>query len=130
MKELFSIHVILTQTHTVQSAKGQVNMVLFEGSCDCDFFHGRILSGGVDTQRDGSLSARYMLEGVDSEGAPARLFIENNGRWNSDGSCTTHPLIRTDSPRLAWLEEAALTGGITGHETGVDIHFYQQEKDS
>ncbi|MBE5803495.1 MAG: DUF3237 domain-containing protein [Clostridiales bacterium] len=125
MQELFSIHVILTQTHTVQSPKGAVSMVLFEGTCDCDFFHGRILPGGVDTQRDGALSARYMLEGTDAEGNPTRIFIENNGVWGENGQCVTHPLIRTDNPRLAWLEEAVLTGGITGHEKGVDIHFYQ-----
>lgn len=129
MQELFSIHVILTQTHSVESPRGQVNMVLFEGSCDCPFFHGHILPGGVDTQRDGTLSARYMLEGTDDAGTPTRIFIENNGAWNADGSCTTHPMIRTDNPRLAWLEEAELTGGITGHETGVDIHFYQAKDD-
>lgn len=126
MQELFSIHVIPTQTHTVHSPRGQVNMVLFEGSCDCAFFHGRILPGGVDTQRDGGLSARYMLEGTDDAGTPTRIFIENNGVWGPDGQCVTHPLIRTDNPRLAWLEETPLTGGISGHETGVDIHFYQR----
>lgn len=129
MQELFSIHVILTQTHSVESPRGQVNMVLFEGSCDCPFFHGHILLGGVDTQRDGTLSARYMLEGTDDAGTPTRIFIENNGKWNSDGSCTTHPMIRTDNPRLAWLEEAELTGGITGHEMGVDIHFCRAKDD-
>ncbi|MBR2719355.1 MAG: DUF3237 domain-containing protein [Clostridia bacterium] len=129
MNELFSIHVIITGAHSVESPRGQVNMILFEGSCDCDFFHGTILPGGVDTQRDGGLSARYMLEGLDDKGTPTKLFIENNGKWNSDGSCTTHPIIRTDNPRLAWLEEADLTGGITGHEKGVDIHFYQQKKE-
>ena len=83
MNELFSIHVIITGAHSVESPRGQVNMILFEGSCDCDFFHGTILPGGVDTQRDGGLSARYMLEGLDDKGTPTKLFIENNGKLHA-----------------------------------------------
>ena len=132
MELLFTIEIDLHDCHTLKSAKGQVNMVLFGGRCDCDFFHGDILSGGVDTQRyltgeQGRLSARYMLSGVDDEGAPTRLFIENNGENDADGVCITTPRIFTDNPRLAWLEAVPLTGRVQGREGGVTILFYTEE---
>ena len=133
MKELFVIDVILDGCHTVKSAAGQVNMVLFHGSCDCDFFHGAILSGGVDTQKyltdqTGMLSARYMLDGVDDAGNRTRIFIENNGVTDEHGEMVTHPMILTDNARLSWLEQAELTGRITGTPRGVMIHFYTEEE--
>lgn len=133
MRELFTIDVILDGTEEIHSTQGQVNMVRFHGRCDCDFFHGEILPGGVDTQRyltgqPAVLSARYALAGTDSTGAPARLFIENNGVTGQDGVCRTTPVILTDSPALAWLEQARLTGRITGTERGVMIHFYSEEE--
>ena len=132
MELLFTIEVDLHECHTLNSAKGQVNMITFGGRCDCDFFRGEILSGGVDTQRyltgePGRLSARYMLSGVDSEGAPTRLFIENNGETGEDGVCVTHPRILTDNPALAWLEDLPLTGRIQGREGGVTILFYKED---
>ena len=128
MKELFAIDVDITESHMLQSACGQVNMVLFTGRCDCAFFRGEILSGGVDTQRypadgPGGLSARYMLQGVDDQGTATRIFIENNGAFDDEGVCTTRPQILTDNPRLRWLEEVALTGRISGRPGGVRIHF-------
>lgn len=133
MTELFQIDVILTGAHELKSTRGQINMVLFGGSCDAPFFKGEILPGGVDTQRylkgeAAVLSARYMLRGVDEAGEPAMLFIENNGVTGADGMCRTTPVIYTDSPRLAWLESVRLTGRITGTARGVCIHFYQEDE--
>ena len=132
MEPLFTIEVDLHECHTLRSAKGQINMICFDGRCDSAFFHGEILSGGVDTQtyltgEPGRLSARYMLSGTDDAGMPARLFIENNGETGADGVCVTHPRIFTDNPRLAWLEEMPLTGRIQGREGGVTILFYEED---
>ena len=55
------------------------------------------------------MSARYMLEGIDSEGQSCRIFIENNGT-DINGDIQTTPMILTDSKVLAWLETAELTG--------------------
>ena len=131
-KPLFTIEIDLHECHTLQSAKGQVNMICFGGRCDCDFFRGEILSGGVDTQRylnsaPGRLSARYMLSGTDDEGTPTRLFIENNGETGADGVMVTRPRILTDNPRLAWLEDARLTGSVLPRDGGVTICFYRTE---
>lgn len=130
MELLFTVEVDLNECHTLKSSKGQVNMICFGGHCDCDFFHGEILPGGVDTQQclagePGRLSARYMLVGTDDAGTPTRLFIENNGKYDADGVCVTTPRILTDNPRLAWLEDAPLTGRIQDREGGVTICFYK-----
>ena len=132
MEALFTIEIDLHECHTLQSAKGTVNMVCFGGRCDCGFFRGEVLSGGVDTQtyltgEPGRLSARYMLSGADAAGTPTRLFIENNGETGPDGVCVTHPRIFTDNPRLAWLEDLPLTGRIQGREGGVTICFYKED---
>lgn len=132
MELLFTIDVDLHECHTLKSAKGQVNMICFGGRCDCDFFRGEILTGGVDTQlyltgEPGRLSARYMLRGTDAAGTPTCLFIENNGENDADGNCITHPRIFTDNPALDWLEEMPLTGRIQGREGGVTICFYKEE---
>ena len=129
---LFTIEVDIHDCHTLHSARGQVNMITFGGRCDCDFFHGEILPGGVDTQMylagaPGRLSARYMLAGTDASGTPTRLFIENNGEYDADGQCTTRPRILTDNPALTWLEQTPLTGRIAGREGGVTILMYKEE---
>ena len=132
MEELFCVDVALDGAEEIAGRHGRAVMIRFHGRCDCNFFHGEILPGGVDTQKGlpgvpYALSARYMLSGVDGNGAPARIFIENNGEYDAQGECVTHPLILTDSPALAWLEETPLTGRITGTPQGVMIHFFREE---
>ncbi len=125
MKRRFDIVVDITGCHVLHSEKGTVNMVTFGGWCECPFFRGRILPGGVDTQhypsgKPGTLSARYMLEGTDESSTPCRLFIDNCGEQGDD---FTTPRFLTDSPRLKWLEDTPFTGRIEGREGGVIIHF-------
>ena len=133
MQDLLTIHVIIEECHTLKSPQGQINMIRFGGWCDCDCFRGQVLPGGVDTQtyltgQPGRLSARYMLEGTDADGNPAKLFIENNGQFDENGVCTTRPILYTDSESLRWLTETPLVGSITGWEKGVVIHFRRAEE--
>lgn len=133
MKEILRIKVFLTGSHEVQGAAQKVVMLPFTGECDSPVFRGKILSGGVDTQRiedDGrcSLSARYMLEGVDGEGNPCRLFIENNAVSNPGQEMITCPSIRTDSKALRWLETAQLSGRIEHHEDHIEIVIDAQDE--
>ncbi len=128
MEELFSIHVKITEACSLKSDHGSVNQILFTGECHAPFFTGVILPGGVDTQissRDGAclLSARYMLEGTDNTGKPAKIYIENNGDMSK-----THPRIITDNESLRWLETTPLQGRITGWEHGVDLHFSKENE--
>ena len=132
MQDLLTIHIIVEGCDTLKSPRGQINMIRFTGYCDCEYFRGEVLPGGVDTQtyltgQPGRLSARYMLKGTDSEGNPAMLFIENNGVFDENGICTTRPVIHTDSENLRWLCETPLVGSISGWEKGVIIHFAKAE---
>ncbi len=129
MKKLFDINVVCTSFECVKSTKGQINMIGFTGDCHCDFFDGKIISGGVDTQKfisgePGTLSARYILDGTDKTGKSTRIFIENNGVCDKDGKVTTHPVIYTDNPDLAYLSEMYITGTVEGRDDKVTISFF------
>ena len=118
MNEILRIMVRLEETMEVTGKSGCARMIAFTGEAEGPYFHGKILPHGVDTQKvtNGKplqLSARYMLEGVDANGTPCRLFIENNGEETSEGLWTS-PQIYTDSEALSWLEETSLTGSVEG----------------
>ena len=126
MKEILRIKVYLTGQSQMQGASQQIVMLPFTGACDSPLFRGKILPGGVDTQLIEAddrcaLSARYMLEGVDGQGNPCRVFIENNGLSNPGQEMVTRPSIRTDSPALRWLETAQLAGKIEHAEDHIEI---------
>ena len=130
MQECLTINIRLGDIHCVESEQKKVVMILFDGDADCENFKGRVLSGGVDTQHVDeqdtcNLSARYMLEGVDCEGNPCKLFIENNGTSvPGEAVMKTVPQIFTDSPALKWMEKAELTGEVWPAEGGVTIRIY------
>jgi len=129
--EILKLHINITGGNTVKSAKGQVNMVMFDGWCE-GVFNGKIMAGGVDTQvflantdKPGTLSARYMLEGTDQEGKACTMFIENNGIFGKE-AVTTTPKIFTDSENLRYLEEEDLYGILEGQENGVLITIFKK----
>jgi len=107
MKKVFDINVVIEGFSCVKTQDECINMISFGGDCHCDFFDGVILPGGVDTQKflknedgtlkPGTLSARYILEGKDKQGNPAKIFIENNGVVDKDGNVTTNPVVFTDN---------------------------------
>ena len=83
--EVLRVYVNLTGWLEVTSGDRVVKMLPFDGTCDGPYFKGTILQGGVDTQKtdlegNGTLSARYMIDGVDCEGNKCRMFIENNAK--------------------------------------------------
>lgn len=116
------IDVILDQFLGVDE---RVTMILFHGDAHSDFFNGKVLPGGVDTQTkqengDWDLSARYILEGEDNEGTPTKIFIQNDGK-NINGRMVTRPRIITDNEKLKWIEKEKLEGGISDFPGGVKI---------
>lgn len=126
MTEVLSIDVIIDDSHDVAGKVGNARMISFHGESNCDNFNGKILPGGVDTQKyyengEKTLSARYILDGKDFTGEHCRIFIENNGSIAEDGSITTKPVIFTDSEALKWLETANLMGSVEGTRNGVRI---------
>ncbi len=132
MKEVFSVDVIIDGAYEVKSESRSACMITFHGESNCDNFKGKILPGGVDTQKQvGSeartLSARYILEGEDYTGEHCHIFIENNGSFQKDETIIIKPLIITDSKALSWMETADLKGTVTGAPNGVRIAFLQED---
>lgn len=121
MKTIFELEIVPDEILNFKDKA--VTMILFHGECKGDYLTGKILPGGVDTQRsleDGSrsLSARYMICGIDYKGQECHLFIENNGIDSGKG-LVTKPEIRTDSDALKFLENENLEGSIQpGKEEG------------
>ena len=71
---IFVINVELDECTKVSDAREQVNFIRFHGTSDSEYFHGGILTGGVDCQRKKEneplkLSARYIMEGTDCSGS-------------------------------------------------------------
>ena len=131
--EILRIKVYLTDHIVVEGQADTAVMLPFTGECDSPIFKGRILSGGVDTQRVDKagkcrLSARYTLEGIDGEGKPCRLFIQNEGVSLPGGEMVTHPVFRTDSKALAWLETADLTWRIEHVDWHIEIVLSSEDK--
>lgn len=132
-KCVLKIDVLLDEIFNVEGTAGKATMILFHGSCDCENFKGKILPGGVDTQKETAgkprfLSARYILEGKDCEGKDCHIFIENNGETApiSDGGIIhTKPIIYTDSDALKWMETADLKGTVEAAPGGVTISFIE-----
>ncbi len=129
MTEELTIKVICTATDEVVGNTSIRRMIHFIGEADCKNFKGKILDGGVDTQKvyDGKtfLSARYMLEGTDFEGNTCKIFIENNGEGKTGEELITIPSVTTDSKALAYLETSVLNGTIEPWEKGVIIHIFR-----
>ena len=121
---LLEINVVCDSPLTVSGKAGEVVMIPFSGDASGPFFTGKIIGPAVDTQKigkDGSfrLSARYMLEGVDSAGNACRVFIENQGN-EAEGFC---PWLVTDSPVLQQWEGKKLTATIGGTPQGVLVRI-------
>lgn len=125
LEEVLSIDVKINNTEEVATAPTSVRIISFTGSCDTPFFKGEIAGGGADTQiifeNITSLSARYILNGTDSEGKKCSVFIENNGQIIGDGAIYTTPKIITDSKALKELETSPLSGRIYPTIDGVRV---------
>lgn len=112
-KEVLAIRISdIDKSSEVKADSGQSAVMLgFGGECDNSFFKGKVLPGAFDCQRhsDGitTLSARYVLEGIDSAGEKCHIFIENNA---FNGSDISKPRIITDSKALSFLNNADLIG--------------------
>ena len=131
--EVLRIKVYLTDTIVTEGGADRAVMLPFTGACDSPLFKGKILPGAADTQRigpdgRGTLSARYTLEGVDDQGKPCRLFIDNAAMLTNKGIGPTRPTIRTDSASLRWLETADLTGRIEHFADHIEIVITAQDR--
>ena len=127
-KLIITINVTTYKAEVLEGENSRVVMIPFSAKAAGDYFTGETVVNGVDTQLTTgdafSLSARYMLEGVDMSGRKCRLFIENNG--TSLDNCK--PRICTDSKELAFLEKAELESKVECRENGVIVRIYCKKK--
>ena len=134
--EVMRVHVCIKSddNRILTCKKGQITMIPFTGTVEGTIFNGIVCPGGCDVQLENNaqvrhMCARYMLEGKDSDGEPARIYIENNG-WFTDGifpqPFTAVPVFYTDSEKLAAFfdENEFIAKGYPG-ENGPDICFYR-----
>ncbi len=131
--KVMSVYVDVTDWFGVNSDTCGVSMILFGGSAQSEYFAGKIMAGGVDTQvqkkgQARTLSARYMLEGTDFSGEACRIFIENNA-VEADGKMITRPQIVTDSKVLSWLENAQLEGYIAEEDNQLRIDIFEKKQE-
>lgn len=124
---LMEIRVTCYEPCSVSGAGRKIVMIPFGGEAYGEYFNGKVIGTGVDTQkidREGKvfLSARYMLEGTDAAGNACRIFVENQG--NPDTGLT--PAIVTDSPLLAGWETADLYSTAEGIPGGVMIRILKR----
>jgi len=124
---LMEIRIRCDEPVSVKGTEKQIVMIPFTGETSGPYFSGHVVGTGVDTQtigKDGKafLSARYMLEGDDAAGSPCRIFIENQGSWDTGFA----PKVVTDSPLLAGWEKAELSADVEVIPEGVMIRILRK----
>ncbi len=120
------------EVSALKSGNLEVVMIPFSGTAEGEIFNGVVCKGGVDTQRVNlsgvrHMSARYMLDGVDNAGNKCKIFIENNGWFDSMSMpFKTVPTFITDSPALAaYLHRNKFRGEGHPAPNGVCIKLFE-----
>lgn len=123
-KEIMTVNVDIKMFTSIEYDNKKIQVIHFSGKARGDFFTGRVLEPGVDTQlvesNEMTLSARYILEGYDYTGNACKIFIENEGTMSA-----LVPKIFTDSPSLAFLNQAQLISHVTETVNGVVVKIWQ-----
>ena len=124
---LMEIRVTCYEPIAVEGKHKKIVMIPFGGEASGEYFHGKVTGTGVDTQKIGPdgkvvLSARYMLEGTDAAGNACRVFVENQGSFETGFK----PSVVTDSPLLAGWETADLYATADGIPEGVLIRIWKR----
>ncbi|RKM57406.1 DUF3237 family protein [Butyrivibrio sp. X503] len=131
MEEILTIYIDVLDVFEVKGKSAEAAMINFTGNCKGKYFNGNVLPGGVDTQKEfypqnRTLSARYMLDGLDDAGKACKIFIENEAVLDSDKKVEyTIPKIITDSKSLSWMEDSYLKGKIEPKGEGIIIHIFK-----
>lgn len=128
MTEIITILITILGSTMVSNGTESTNFIPFSGEAKSEYFVGKVINGGVDTQRysqnGGSLSARYILEGTDCAGKQCKIFIENNGKF---GDPFTTPKIITDSDTLKFLNTTPLKGKLDMADGKLTIRIYKTD---
>ena len=126
---LLEIQVRTLPSQRVNGKTRDILMIPFTGTASGPWFTGQVIGQGMDTQKiskagKAALSARYMLEGTDKNGQNCRIFIENQGSFDSGFT----PMITTDSALLSCWETACLYATVEGAPGGVTVRIFQKDE--
>lgn len=108
-EEILTIRVIITRCESMEIGKVKKNNIYFTGYCDNKYFRGAIVPEGCDKQeyiegKNPNIRAEYTLLGNDCNGENCSIHVVN--QWDKD---EWRPVITTQSPALAWLNDVDLT---------------------
>lgn len=131
---VFNIYIDKSAISSFNGDCNSVTVIPFTGEVRSELFSGVILPGAVDVQVGDpsgcrNLCARYMFEGVDSDGEKCYLYVENNGWLRNDQSedAVLHasPRFITDSKALCgYFSQNIFRTEIHPTEEGVNILVY------
>ena len=137
MNDPIMVFNICIDKSAISSFNGDCNSVTiipFTGEVRSELFSGVILPGAVDVQVGDpsgcrNLCARYMFEGVDSDGEKCYLYVENSGwlRKDQPEGTVLHacPRFITDSKALCgYLSQNRFRTEIHPTKEGVNILVY------
>lgn len=132
-KLIMTFHVSIDKTRCseVQGPWGGAFFLPFTAEVASDLFTGTTLPGAADIQTENHahvrhMHAQYLFAGVDGEGKPCKLFVDNNGYMNpanrNDPFFEAQPRFLTDSETLGrYLCQDRFRSEVHGTEAGVDI---------
>lgn len=130
-EKLFTFNITVGAYEKATGTRAVGQFLHFTGDSDCENFKGNVLGDCVDARLkykdDGieTLSAVYVMEGVDSTGKKMKIFVMNNGI--DTGTMTTKPVVITDNPDWAWIEDAPLRG-IADTDGGLKINIFTKKR--
>jgi len=129
----FRIRIKGNEVSAMESDRGKVVIIPFDGDVESEIFTGEILPGAADVQVSNAagirhMCAKYMFRGKDSQGNDCHLFVENNGYFEPNSNPSPFeacPTFMSDSKVLAdYLAQARFRA--EGHPApqGVTIKIF------
>lgn len=123
-EEILTIQVFITHCDERGEGEQWKNDVYFTGYCDTKYFRGVITPEGCDAQEycaetGVKMRAEYTLKGLDACGENCSVHIVNQragAEWK--------PTVQTDSPALAWLNDADLTAVLEGGDRELTVRIF------
>ena len=117
---------VITRCESVEEGEVNKSDVYFTGYCDTGYFRGAIVPEGCDRQeyaegKPPKLKAEYTLLGNDCNGDNCSIHIVN--QWERD---EWRPVITTQSPTLAWLNDADLTAVLEFGKGELTVRIFAQ----
>lgn len=132
---ILEIHIDIKEGKSIKTNRGEVSMIPFGGTVKSELFNGIVEPWGVDTQITNhigikTLSARYMLSGIDKDGKDCHIYVENKAWMKANEFSPTFesiPTFYTDSKALAsYLHQDIFYGVGTVQNDGLWIRFYEK----